>query len=291
MNRRVCDTLMGVLLTVVMTSAGGAADDARALRSGDVLDQHNWQQAEGLLPPEVLAHYKNGEFANPIVDWPDGIQHWGADFQKGTDENRGKFTLNERGTIIEKTTGRQPPYIVGFPFAGIDPTDPQAPVKILWNYFYQWWYNGNTQVVTALQWIGPTTLEREAMQEVRYLYYDAQPRRLSPQENPNDLRLQFLAKAIGPADLYGTAALSWRFRDGQKQDLLWSYVPALRRVRQVSPTNRSDGFLGSDLSQDDGPFFDGKPEDFTWKLVGETEMLRLTDPYSLNGDVNFGHTP
>ncbi|NJR44255.1 hypothetical protein HC761_02160 [bacterium] len=36
-------------------------------------------------------------------------------------------------------------------------------------------------------------------------------------------------------------------------------MPALRRVRAVSPANRSDGFLGSDMSQDDGPFFDGKP--------------------------------
>jgi hypothetical protein len=38
------------------------------------------------------------------------------------------------------------------------------------------------------------------------------------------------------------------------------------------------------MSQDDGPFFDGKPEDFDWKLVGEGEMLRLVDPYSLRGE-------
>jgi len=31
---------------------------------------------------------------------------------------------------------------------------------------------------------------------------------------------------------------------------------ALRRVRAVSPANRSDGFLGSDMSQDDGAFFE-----------------------------------
>ncbi len=54
-----------------------------------------------------------------------------------------------------------------------------------------------------------------------------------------------------------------------------AFVPALRRVRQVSPANRSDGFLGSDMSQDDGPFFDGKPEDFEWKLVGDRQGLRL----------------
>jgi hypothetical protein len=51
----------------------------------------------------------------------------------------------------------------------------------------------------------------------------------------------------------------------------------------VSPANRSDGFLGSDMSQDDGPFFDGKPEDFTWKVVGHQEGMRFVDPDSIAG--------
>ena len=34
-----------------------------------VLNQETWQQAEGLLPPEILKHYKNGEYSNPIVEW------------------------------------------------------------------------------------------------------------------------------------------------------------------------------------------------------------------------------
>ena len=58
----------------------------------------------------------------------------------------------------------------------------------------------------------------------------------------------------------------------------------MRRVRQISPTNRSDGFLGSDLTVDDGgPGFGGKPEDFTWKLIGAREALVLADPRSLDG--------
>ena len=59
---------------------------------------------------------------------------------------------------------------------------------------------------------------------------------------------------------------------------MWAFVPALRRVRAVSPANRSDGYLGSDISGDDGFFFDGKPEDFEWKLVGKRDGLRIVDP-------------
>src|SRR6185369_17465308 len=101
--------------------------------------------------------------------------------------------------------------------------------------------------------------------------------------NPNNLLMQFVANTTNPADLEGTAALAWRYRDPDKRDSTWAYVPSLRRTRAVSPTNRSDGFLGSDLSQDDGPFFDGKPEDFEWKLVGSGEQLRYADPLSLEG--------
>jgi Protein of unknown function (DUF1329) len=61
--------------------------------------------------------------------------------------------------------------------------------------------------------------------------------------------------------------------------------PGLRRVRVVSPANRSDGFLGSDQSQDDGFFFDGKPEDFEWKIVGLREAMRFVDPDSIAGKV------
>ena len=82
------------------------------------------------------------------------------------------------------------------------------------------------------------------------------------------------------------AVSCWYIDAGSKAFKLhvnWAYVPALRRVRAVSPTNRSDGFLGSDMSQDDGNFFDGKPEDFEWKLVGRREGLRFTDPDSIAG--------
>lgn len=281
-----------LLILVCVTQGSSWAEESASLQPGEMLGADNSHQAEGLLPPEILEHYKKGEYVNPIVAWPEGVRWWGDDFSKGTEENSGRFIVDERGTIIDKNTGNQPPYIMGFPFPDIDPRDPQAAIKIIWNQFYVEWYTGNTLSLTTVNWVSPTAgLERRAVLDVRFLYYDAQSREVSPQENPHNLLSQFLAKVVEPADLYGTASLDWRFRDGSKRDLVWAYVPALRRVRAVSPSNRSDGFLGSDMSQDDGPFFDGKPEDFTWRLVGETEMFRLTDPYSLRNEITLRQTP
>ncbi len=283
-----CMLLLG--LALLLPVAGHGQQDG-TLHPGDVLNQSNWQKATELLPPEILEHYKHGEYANALVEWPKGLQGWGADFREGTEANRGKFAVDERGTIIDKTTGLRPPEIIGFPFPDIDPADAQAAIKIIWNYFYQWWYSGNTHHLVRLGWVNRHGLEREAIQDVYFLYYDAQPRTLSPKTNPNQLLMQFLASTVSPTDLYGTTALDWRYREAEKRDSVWAYVPALRRVRAVSPANRSDGFLGSDMSQDDGPFFDGKPEDFSWHFVGKAELLRFVDPYSLKKDVDFVSLP
>jgi hypothetical protein len=109
--------------------------------------------------------------------------------------------------------------------------------------------------------------------------------------NPNNLQSQFLGVATFPTDLDGTASLTWRYRDPAKRDSVWAFVPALRRVRAVSPANRSDGYLGSDISGDDGFFFDGKPEDFTWTLVGKRDALRVVDPASVGGTVPVNPAP
>lgn len=260
-------------------------------KPGEMLDATNWEEARGLLPPEILRHFKKGEYANRVVEWPDGLIKWSEEWKKAVHDNTGRYTVDERGTIVDKRTGRQPAYIFGLPFPKVDPADPRAGVKILWNYFYRYWVNGNSRTLSVVNWIGRHGLDRQVETDTRFLYYDGQPREFLPPRNPNNLLVQFLAETVSPADLNGTTALSWRYRDADHRDANWSYVPALRRVRAVSPTNRSDGFLGSDLSQDDGPFFDGKPEDFTWRLVGQGEVLRFADPLSLRGEVGYRRLP
>ncbi|MBI3784985.1 MAG: DUF1329 domain-containing protein, partial [Deltaproteobacteria bacterium] len=252
------------------------------LKPGDTLGKDNWEAAQDLLPPEILRHYKEGGYQNPIVEWPQGIYKWNPEFKAATDANAGKYTVSAAGTVVDKATNKQPPFIYGLPFSNISASDPTAGFKVLWNFQYAYWNEGNSHNVILLSWVNPKGVDREAVQDVYFVYYDGQDTdyRLA---NPNNFSGQFVAVSTAPADLHGTAALTWRYRDPEKRDSNWAYVPALRRIRAVSPANRSDGFLGSDMSQDDGPFFDGKPEDFTWKLVGETDMLRLVDPMSFNG--------
>lgn len=255
------------------------------LKPGTMIDQSTAQQAEALLPPEIYEHYQKGEYANPIVDFPDSAFQWDDGFVEASQWNREHLVLDPDKQPVDKTTGKRPDYITGHPFPDIRLEDPDAGMKVIWNTLYQVYNGGNIHTASSLDWMGRTGIDRTAGQDGYFLYYEGQPRHYIPPQNPEGYLSQFLAITSSPADLQGTAALGYRFKNPTKRDLNWAYVPALRRVRAVSPANRSDGFLGSDMCQDDANFFDGKPEDFTWKLVGEREALRLTDPDALAGKV------
>ena len=262
--------VLALAAIVVAPRSGGAAD----FKTGEMVDKDSASKADGLLPPEILKHYQNGEYMNKFVDWPMSKFNHPPDFKAATDANVGKFTTSPEGTILDKS-GKQPTYIMGFPFPTVDDKDPAAAVKILWNHFYRTWYFGSLEAESQVNWVGARGLERRSDQNVRFMYFDGVPEKERRKENPENFLSQQLVVTQAPADLNGTGALTYRYRDPGKRDSSWAYVPALRRVRAVSPANRSDGFLGSDMSQDDGPFFDGKPEDFEWKLVGRKDQFRL----------------
>jgi len=241
------------------------------------LNEQTWKLAEGSLPEEFLNRYKNGEWRHRIYEPPAGTHLADDDFITAGSGNEGKYALGPEGQVVEVATGKQPAFIYGPPFPTIDPKDPQAGAKCVWNFFYQSYTLGNSRNFVNLDWVGTKGMERRMATDVYQKYWDGQPDSYRPKENPQNFLFQQLTTVTKPADLEGTVAMTHRFRDPKQRDQVWTYVPALRRARAVSPANRSDGFIGSDMAQDDGSYFDGKPEDFTWRLVGEGKMLVMMD--------------
>jgi len=277
-------------LSVPTRLRADAAEVAPGLKVGDVLDKSNWQLAKDLLPPEILKHYESGEYHNRLVAYPTGNAHWEKAFEEATQKNATELDVDDRGSIIDRTTRKQPPYYYGIPFPRIDANDPKAAVKIIWNQFLAYWAGGNSYNTTLVAMLSPKGLDREIIADGWFNFLDGQSLKYR-QPNPLNLESQFLAVSVKPADLQGTASLSWRYRDPGKRDSVWAFVPALRRVRAVSPANRSDGYLGSDISGDDGFCFDGKPEDFDWKLVGQRDGLRIVDPNAVAGPIKVTPVP
>lgn len=290
-------TMRKVSLSLLILAGLGAAvvpvaaeEVAPGLKVGDALETHNAALAKDLLPPPILKHYEKGDYKNRIVSYPVGNAKWEKSFLEATEKNASQLDVDERGTIVEKGSGKQPDYYYGIPFPLIDEKDPKAAVKIAWNQFLAYWYGGSSFTRTLVPMFSRKGLDREITADGWFNFLDGAPPKYR-QPNPNQLQSQFLGVSLRPADLQGTASLTWRYREAGKRDSVWAFVPALRRVRAVSPANRSDGYLGSDISGDDGFFFDGKPEDFEWKLVGRRDALRIVDPNAVKGDLAVPPVP
>ena len=265
---------LGAMLAVGMACRPAGADEevAPGLHVGDVLDQRNAATAKDLLPPEILHHYETGEYRNRIVAYPPGRRAGRSRFSTPRRKTPANSTSTTPGRSSYTGSGKQPDYVYGIPFPIIDPNDPKAAVKIVWNQFLAYWSGGSRYNVTLVAMLQPKGMDRDIDADGWFMFWDGQAEKYR-HPNPMNLQSQFLGVATFPTDLDGTASLTWRYRDPDKRDSVWAFVPALRRVRAVSPANRSDGYLGSDISGDDGFFFDGKPEDFEWKLIGKRDAL------------------
>jgi hypothetical protein len=276
---------IAVLLVVFATTREGGP----ALHDGDLLDASNAELAAALLPEETLQHYRRGEYANRVMELGrPGLRSLEnpPELRDATRANRDRYAIDPNGAIVEVTTRVAPARIDGLPFPDVAPGDPQAGAKIVWNYFYATYYRGDGHFLTEIVMLGTRGVERRIVTDVLMRLYDGSPESRE-RDNADNLYLQQLATVVSPADLAGTVSLTWRFRDPGKPDAVWTYVPGTRRPRQVNPLNRSDGFLGSDLSLDDGAFFDGKPEDFTFRLLERRDMLVLMDPFALRGEAEL----
>ncbi len=71
---------------------------------------------------------------------------------------------------------------------------------------------------------------------------------------------------IAPSDVKNTSFMSWSYGNGKADDM-WIYLPALKKVKRISSSSKSDYFMGSDFTYDD---LGGRhPSDDTHKILRE----------------------
>jgi hypothetical protein len=68
------------------------------------------------LPPEVLARYQAGEFGTRSVSRQIAVE---PAFDAACKQNADRFDVNERGTIVEKATGKPATGITACRFASM----------------------------------------------------------------------------------------------------------------------------------------------------------------------------
>ena len=268
-RRVVALALLSVLWAAPFRNAAAFAE----LAPGDVIDRTNWQSAEGLMPEAVLNWVKRGDgtMAVGAVPYEPG-QFFPPAVRTHLKANVGRYDVDDEGLMIDVETGKLPKFIDGLPFPVIDPADPRAGDKIMYNKHYYSYACGNIFVPFQGKWVGRKTgFEREISCEYWAFVWDG----WSPAKklrNPENVEMYSLIRLLSPYDIRGTNVLTWRYRD-KRQDSTFAYVPAIRRARRMSPANRSDAFVGSDFCVDDAWGYGGKINAFEWKVVRKADQL------------------
>jgi hypothetical protein len=264
---------LGICLLTVLLVVCRAPVASCDVSPGDVIDKSNWQKLEGLVPDPLLNWVKKGDWIIGIEELNYDPHAYQPDFAlDGIKTNAGKYALGADEGIVDSETGKPPEYIIGIPFPGVDPNDQGAAVKMMHNNHYMQYLSADLRFSFGLIWMGRRGYEREVGAVWMQAAMDGWPG-VRDRKNPNRMEKYAIALVQKPFDVKGTAIMTWRYLAAEKYDDSFGYIPAVRRVRRMSPANRSDAFVGSDLCIDDANGYDGKVAAFEWKLLGQQEAI------------------
>jgi len=245
------------------------------VKPGDVIDKSNWEKVKDILPEAIVQWVKKGEWVLNIDDFKYDFDYT-PEWYDISAENKGKYGLGAVKEIIDLKTGKFPKFIRGLPFPDVDvKNDPDGACKLMHNNNLCLQMNGSydnigTTKNGTLQWIGMGGLERGIMADMQRFYYWNRPDGEFP--NPQEYMHQTVVPVTGPYDISGTVQLYIRHLDG-RDDSVFAYVPAIRRIKRLSGANRSDPFLGADSCMDDADGFSGQVESMKWSYVGDKVVL------------------
>ncbi len=258
----------------VMMSATMLALPARAVvKPGDVITAQNVAAAGDMISPGVQWCVRHGMAIHVVA--PQAIQ-LPKPYLDATEQYASQVRLAPGGLKLQH-------YVAGFPFPNVDPNDPQAALKVMWNYEYKPYVTDDADARNFDADTGPINdndpmgIDRHFLVDhIRTLDYNGRvfvdPKPELP--NPDGVRYKSaLYPILEPFDLKGVGSLSIRYIDPDRMDDTWLYMPQLRRVRRLSSAQRSDALFGQDTDVDSYGGYAGQIAWMDWKFLGEKTIL------------------
>ncbi len=268
-------------------------------QEGEVISYESIDKLKDYLPPEF---WKNREyFFYEGMEMTIGPSYRDYSepktYHDATAAYASKASIGKDGALVGYVAGRP------FPQEVDCKGDPDAGVRIIWNFMKRWNGDGTSSNYFYSYWDRGEQLP---------LYYEGTARvvQLSNRTEPYYLKTggdifkkekrlnAFGVEVDAPFDARGIMLMSYRYKmsDGPlettKNDDTWVYLPDLRRVRRISAAQRTDAVAGTDFTFDDLVSFSGIPPQYTWTCLGEQKVLApfnthvLAYPY--DEDHNFG---
>lgn len=125
-------------------------------------------------------------------------------------------------------------------------------------------YQNSVQVADLKSNVEYKNTSKKGRVQERKLYQYIQKN--SSGKNKYNLLLQFTA----PVDIKGTGTLTWQHT--AKDDDQWLFLPAIRSARRISPSRKTDRFMGTEITFEDlSNYLSESLDKYAYKYLGEKE--------------------
>ena len=255
---------------MVFQSPGSAQAADPELKPGDVIGPDNWQRVQGMVGENLLQRIKQGYTFKIKQGRAVGTP---KEFSAATRRYSDQVKLGSNGELVN--------YVAGVPFPEVGISDPQAGLKLIWNFYWRWLGDDyKTGGGTGEGKIVRHVIEKNgAERRADVIHHSIKTRGRVHLDNKPVLPgyehidwMQLRADEY-PRDTAGTTTLEIRYADPKREDDLYIYVPSIRRVRRAAPTQRCATIAPSEFNFDDINNFSAKISDFNYRLLGRVKML------------------
>ncbi len=272
---------------------------ARAqVKPGDVITAANASKVQNLVSPGNYVLVQQGMRLDIV---PSEKLEWPPPYTAATEKYHAQVKLMPDGSLQN--------YVAGQPFPLLDPNDPEMATKIMWDFSYRPLYSDDAD----LRFPEIATFKPDSKGEPvayftvgHFAFYnnigriEVPPVPTDPDGVNSGIRYRFGFYAfLEPAALRGFGLLRYRHIDPKVEDNTWVFNPLSRRLRRQSVETLTDaigmigGFSGggaggghggggpsgggvgmtSTLDPDSFFGFSGKEGDYTYKYLGDKNML------------------
>jgi hypothetical protein len=267
------------------------------VKPGDQINSANAAKVEGLVSPGNYMLVQQGMQMNIV---PSGKLEWPPPYTSATEKYHAQVKLMPDGSLQN--------YVAGQPFPLLDPNDPDMATKIMWDFSFRPLYSDDAD----LRFPEMAAFKPESKGEavgyftVGHLAFYNNIGRIEVPPVPTDsdgassgIRYRFgFYPFLEPASLRGYGLIRYRHIDPKTEDNTWTFNPLARRIRRQSVETLTDaigmitGFSGgggggamgggpggaapalaSTLDPDSFFGFSGKENDYSFKYVGDKNML------------------
>lgn len=273
-----------------LESSTGATPD---FAPGDVISAETHEKVRPFVVPGHFEEQQFPEFRMAIAESGDYSPH--EVYQQASLEYGAQCEIGEDG-VLEN-------YVAGQPFANerVDAAPPeQAGFMAAWNSNHRWQHYGQHVIRAQTLFLregkggesfsdfpehmirGGGELERSVEVGWRRTYHThlaqlAESEFRFPFSGAENATYKELTEYYAPFEFRGQKLMVERPVDPHEDDTINAYLPTERKVRRLSAKEKSDTWLGSEITFDDFYGFDGHVLDNTWRYLGRHKLLVVMD--------------